>query len=299
MNKRLGLFQIHGAALLAGFTGLFGKWLDVSPVMITAGRTIFGSISLLIAIRLMGSNVRLNSRRELLTLIISGGLLTAHWLTFFKSIQVSTVAVGLLAFSSFPIFVTFLEPLVFKERFQYIDIITAAIVVTGLILVAPVLDVRNHITQGVLWGVLSGLAYALLSLLSRSSIRTVPAMTVAFYQQLFAALIALPFALLSREPITMKSFWLLLILGVIFTALAQSLLVASLRHIRAQMASVVISLEPVYGIVFARLFLHEVPTARTLLGGVLICGAVFAATLQHIKTRHKVSELKPSVASQD
>jgi drug/metabolite transporter (DMT)-like permease len=280
MNKRLGLFQIHGAALLAGFTGLFGKWLDVSPVIITAGRTIFGSISLLIAIRLMGSSVRLNSRRELLALMVSGGLLTAHWLTFFKSIQVSTVAVGLLAFSSFPIFVTFLEPLVFRERFQYTDIITAAVVVTGLILVAPVLDVHNHITQGVLWGVLSGLAYALLSLLSRSSIRTVPAMTVAFYQQLFAALIALPFAILSHEPISMKSFWLLLVLGVVFTALAQSLLVASLRHIRAQMASVVISLEPVYGIVFARLFLHEVPTTRTLLGGVLICGAVFAATLQ-------------------
>jgi drug/metabolite transporter (DMT)-like permease len=299
MNKRLGLFQIHGAALLAGFTGLFGKWLDVSPVIITAGRTIFGSLSLLIAIRLMSSNVRLNSRRELLALVISGGLLTAHWLTFFKSIQVSTVAVGLLAFSSFPIFVTFLEPLVFKERFQYSDITTAAVVVTGLILVAPVLDVRNHITQGVLWGVLSGLAYALLSLLSRSSIRTVPAMTVAFYQQLFAALIALPFALLSHEPITMKSFWLLLVLGVVFTALAQSLLVASLRHIRAQMASVVISLEPVYGIVFARLFLGEVPTARTLLGGVLICGAVFAAMLQHIKAQHKASELKPSVVTQD
>lgn len=285
MNKRLGLFQIHAAALLAGFTGLFGKWLDVSPVVISAGRTLFGSITLLIAIRLMGSNLRVPSRQALVILMVSGGLLTAHWLTFFKSIQISTVAVGLLAFSSFPIFVTFLEPLFFKEKFQYADIITAAVVVAGLVLVAPVMDVRNHITQGVLWGVLSGLAYALLSLLSRNSIRTIPAMTVAFYQQAFAALIALPFAILSREQITMKSFWLLLVLGVVFTALAQSLLVASLRHIRAQMASVVISLEPVYGIVFALVLLNEVPTARTLLGGVLICGAVFAATLQHMRVK--------------
>src|SRR5689334_12402400 len=201
MNKRLGLFQIHTAAFLAGFTGLFGKWLDVSPVVITAGRTIFGSIALFIAIRLMGSNVRLNSRRELLALFASGALLAAHWLTFFKSIQVSTVAVGLLAFSSFPMFVTFLEPLVFKERFQSVDILTAAVVVVGLILVAPALDVKNHITQGVLWGVLSGLSYALLSLISRSAIRTVPAMTVAFYQQIFVVLVTLPFAIASHEKI--------------------------------------------------------------------------------------------------
>ncbi|EEF57937.1 DMT family transporter [Pedosphaera parvula] len=292
MNKRLGLFQIHGAAVLAGFTGLFGKWLDVSPVIITAGRTVFGSVALLITIRLMGSTVRLNSRKELLALMISGGLLAAHWLTFFKSIQVSTVAVGVLAFSSFPIFVTLLEPLAFKERFQFVDLITAAVVVAGLALVVPVLDLRNNITQGVLWGILSGLTYALLSLFSRSSIRTIPALTVAFYQQLFVVLLTLPFAFASHEKITINSFWLLLLLGLVFTALLQSLLVASLRHIRAQTASIVISLEPVYSVVLATVLLHEIPTARTLIGGVLICGAVFAAMLQHMKAKAQGAELK-------
>ena len=74
-----------------------------------------------------------------------------------------------------------------------------------------------------------------------------------------------------------------MILGLIFTALAQWLFVASLRQIRAQTASVVTCLEPVYGILFAVLLLGEKPSARTLLGGLLIFGAVLGATLAHIR----------------
>jgi drug/metabolite transporter (DMT)-like permease len=80
-----------------------------------------------------------------------------------------------------------------------------------------------------------------------------------------------------------RTVLLLVILGVVFTALAQWLFVASLRRIRAQTASVVTCLEPVYGILFAVLLLGEKPSARTLLGGLLIFGAVFGVTLMHIR----------------
>lgn len=42
-----------------------------------------------------------------------------HWVSFFKSIQVSTVAVGLLSFSTYPVFTTFLEPLFFKRGYSW------------------------------------------------------------------------------------------------------------------------------------------------------------------------------------
>ena len=82
-------------------------------------------------------------------------------------------------------------------------------------------------------------------------------------------------------PLTGRPVLLFLLLGVVFTALPQALVVSSLRHIRAQVASVVIALEPVYGILFAILLLHEIPTLRTVLGGVLICGAVSWASYRH------------------
>jgi drug/metabolite transporter (DMT)-like permease len=282
LNKRIGLVQIHTAALLAGFTGLFAKFLEVSPAVITAGRTVFGSLALLIAAKLMGLSLRVSTRRDMLVLALSGVVLAIHWFTFFRSIQISTVAVGLLAFSTFPLFVTFLEPLVFRERFHFFDAFTAAVVVVGLVLICPTFDLGSHTTRGVLWGVISGFAYALLSLLSRSCVRTLSALAVTFYQQAFAALLVLPAMLSFRGTLSARTLLLLLVLGVVFTALAQALFVGSLRHIRAQMASVIIGLEPVYGILFAVALLHEMPSLRTLLGGVLICGAVLATTLKHI-----------------
>jgi drug/metabolite transporter (DMT)-like permease len=158
---------------------------------------------------------------------------------------------------------------------------TALVVVAGLILVTPNWDIGNHLTQGVLWGVLSAFTYAVLSLLSRSYVRVYPTLTVAFYQQAFAALCALPLALRWQGDLTGRDILLLIVLGVVFTGLAQGLAVASLRHLRAQTVGVAFGLEPVYGILLAWLLLNEQPAVRTLCGGFLICCAVIWSSLRH------------------
>jgi len=282
MSKPAGLIEIHAATLLMGLTGLFGEFLDANPFVITGGRTIIASLALLAVARAMRLDLRVKSARDWWFFAASGGLLAIHWLTFFKAIQVSTVAIGLLAFSCFPFFVTFLEPVMFRERLRGIDVVMAVVVVAGLAVVTPSLDTGNQMTQGVMWGVASGSAYAILCLLTRSHVATRPAMTVTFYQQVFAALFTAPGLWISRGALSGRTALLLVILGLVFTALAQWLFVASLRQIRAQTASVVTCLEPVYGILFAVLLLGEKPSARTLLGGLMIVGAVFAATLTHV-----------------
>jgi len=278
-SRRIGLAQIHMAAILAGGSGLFGKLLDVSPAVLTAGRTVIGCLALFMFALATRTSMRVSGRRDTLILVCSGVLLAAHWLTFFGAIQVSTVAIGLLAFSTFPLFTTLLEPLVFRERLRRRDMLTAVLVTAGLVLVTPNLDVHNHLTQGVLLGVASALLYAVLSLLSRTCSARYPAITISFYQQFLAALCTLPFSLTWQGHLGAYDIGLLLLLGIVFTALGQALVVGSLRHIRAQTASVVIGLEPVYAILFAWLLLHEVPTLRTLFGGILICGAVLTASL--------------------
>ena len=166
-----------------------------------------------------------------------------------------------------------------------IAVIAIAVIVAMIFLRGQITNIfsniGNNLTQGVAWGVLSGFSCALLSLLSRSSIRSYPALSVAFYQQMFAALFSVPMALFCRAPISAQSWWLLLALGVIFTGLGQALFVSSLQHIRAQLASVILGLEPVYGIALAVCFLGEVPTLRTIAGGLLIAAAVFGATRKH------------------
>lgn len=273
-TTRLSLIQLHFSVLLAGGAGLFAKFVEASPAVITCGRTLFGSAALAVVALLIQSDLRVRCRKDLLMLAGSGAILALHWFSFFVAIRVSTVAIGLLAFSSFPLFVTFLEPVIFRERLRGHDVITAVLVVLGLILVTPNWDLSNHLTQGVLWGVFSAFTYALLSLMSRWYVRVYPTVTVAFYQQAFAALCSLPFALSWQGSISGRDLGLLILLGVVFTGLAQGLAVASLRHLRAQTVGVAYGMEPVYGVVFAWLMLHELPSARTLCGGALICGSV-------------------------
>lgn len=285
MNKRRGLIQIHLAVFLFGFAGLFGKFIHIHPAAITFGRTFFAGIAFLLALTFTRVTFSIQSRRDLLTLLLSGLVLAVHWFTFFQSIQVSSVAIGLLTFSTFPLFVTFMEPYFFAEKLEGFDVIIAGIVVMGLVLVIPAFDLSNHVTQGVFWGILSGFTFALLSLLNRMHVSRYQPLTVAFYQHAFATVFNLPSVILYSVSPSTQDILLLLILGVICTALAQVLFIGSLRHIKAQLASVTTGLEPVYGIVFAFMLLNETPTLRTIIGGAVILAAVSAAMVRQVRVK--------------
>jgi len=178
-----------------------------------------------------------------------------------------------------------MEPYFFGKRFfderlsgeslETFDVVTSLMVVAGLALVVPSFDFSNNVARGAAWGVLSGLTFAVLTLLNRMQVGKYPPLTVTFYQLGFATLFNLPFVILSGVMPSARDLLLLLALGTICTALAHALFIASLRHIKAQLASITTGLEPVYGIVFAYLLMGEVPASRTIFGGLIILGAAF------------------------
>ena len=190
----------------------------------------------------------IKQRADLLGFILMGMVLALHWVTFFHSIQISTVAIGLLTFATFPIFVTFLEPFFFGERIRLRDILVSIIVFFGLALVAPEFDLSNRLTLGVLWGTLAGFTFAILSVLNRKYVARYPALTITFYQNAVACLLLLPLVGGSAEALSAGQLGQLILLGVVFTALAHSLFVRGMRAIKAQLASIITCLEPVYGI---------------------------------------------------
>ncbi len=212
---------------------------------------------------------------------LMGVILALHWVTFFQAIQVSTVAIGLLTFSTFPVFVTFLEPLFFKERVENKDILVAFVTVIGVAFVIPGFEIRNAVTQGALWGIASGFTFALLSIMNRKYAKKYSSIIVAFYQDFIATVVLFPFLFLAEPVFRLSDILLLSILGVIFTGLAHTLFIKGLASIKAQKASIIASLEPIYGIIAAILLLGELPTLRIFSGGLIILGAAFYATVKH------------------
>jgi drug/metabolite transporter (DMT)-like permease len=286
-EPKLGsLAAIHAAVLLFGISGLFGKFLTVSPLVIVFGRTVFAALALAPILLKSGITPFRADRHRLVIYMFQGALLALHWCTFFLSIQISTVALGLLTFSSFPLFVTLLEPLFFKERLRPFDMVIALLVFAGLVLVLPSFDFSQKPVQGALWGTFSGFTFALLAIFNKKNLAFDSPMGVAFHQNAFAALSLVPILLVVPPGIpTPKEILLLAGLGTICTALSHTLFISSLKQLRATTVSIITALEPLYGILLAALLLNEMPTIRTLAGGAIILTATTLATRSHKKKR--------------
>lgn len=267
--------------LLFGLAGLFGKYIALPAALITLGRVTFAALALGIVLAATRGRFALQGRRDSILLPLTGAVLALHWAAFFQSIQVSTVAVGLISFATFPVFVTFLEPLVFRHALRASDVGLALVTLLGAALVAPSFELSNTTTQGVLWGLLAAGSFAVLSLLNRHYVRRYSSLLIAFYQDATAALVLLPFLFFYQQPVGLGDLLLLAVLGVVFTALSHTLFIQGLAGVKAQTASIITSLEPVYGIAFAALLLGETPTPRTLLGGAIILGVVVFSSFRH------------------
>jgi drug/metabolite transporter (DMT)-like permease len=270
MNKQKSLGEIHLAVLLFGTAGLFGKWLTFSPLTIVLGRVFFASITLALLLKLTGQGFSISPRKNYPALVLLGFILAIHWACFFQSIQVATVAVGLLSFSTYPVFTTFLEPLLLKEKIIKMNFLLSLICLAGVSLIIPRFSLGHSTFVGVLWGLLSSLTFALITVLNRKLTQNLPSLLLAFYQDLFALLFLLPSCLVLKPALNAGDILLLLVLGVFCTAGSHSLFIDGMKRIKAQTASLIHTLEPVYGIIFAFFLLGENPSLRTILGGFII-----------------------------
>ena len=259
--------------------------MALSPFIIVLGRVFFASITLALILVLSRQSLKIPQGKNSAILVFLGFILSVHWVAFFQSIQVSTVAVGLLSFSSYPVFTTFLEPLFFKEKIIKLNIVFSLFCLMGIFLIIPRFDLDDSTFVGVLWGLLASLTFAVLTILNRKLTLQFPSMLLAFYQDLFATLFLLPFFFVLRPSLNTKNVLLLCILGVFCTAGSHTLFIKGMKRISAQTASFIHFLEPVYGIIFAFLFLREIPSLRTILGGVIILAGQIFIILRILKER--------------
>lgn len=269
------LLQIHAAVLLFGLAAVLGKLLDLPSVVIVFGRVVVASVALAAASAWLRLPLRPRSGRSFFAFAALGALLAVHWTTFFQSVLVSGVAVALITFLTFPVFVALLEPLFFRERLRVLDVVLAVVALAGVALLKP----GEGTAAGVLWGVASGLTFAFLTLLNRKFVRHHAGVTIALYQDVFAAGALLPFVVLQRPAVGAREVLLLLVLGLLCTALAHALFIAGMRGVNARTASTIACLEPVYGSALAVPLLGEVPTLRTVLGGSIVLAVALYATL--------------------
>lgn len=280
---RRSLAALHIAVMLFGMAGVMAQYVTAPAVLVAGGRVICSSLMLFFFSMVTRSSIRLQSRRDYGVVIFAGVILAIHWTTFFQSVQIASVAIGTITFTTFPLFVTFLEPVLFREKLRAQSVISAAVLMAGVMITVPEFSLENQTTLGILWGMISSLAYAVLSLANRYLSGRYAARTICLYEQGTAAVVLLPAFALVKAQWTIHNLFGIAVIGFICTAFAHSLYVSAQRKVKAQTAGLISGMETVYGIVYALLLLGEIPTAREIIGGIVILGVAVFSSLRSEK----------------
>jgi drug/metabolite transporter (DMT)-like permease len=276
LTPRAARLSLHVAVALFGLAALFAKWIALPATAIVLGRTVIAAATLALVLVGRGGH----AGRPGASVALNGAILALHWVAFFAAIRMAGVAVGLLGYASFPLFVLILERRLFTRASGHVERLTALLAAAGLAALVPGFEWSSGTLRGLALGIVAAFTFALLAVRNRRLVLHMTPTRIALWQNLFAAACLAPVVAADRAALwpTAQEIGLLLVLGVACTGIAHTLFIASMQRVSAHTASVVAALEPVYGIAFAVWLLHELPDARTLVGGALIVTAALIAS---------------------
>ncbi|MFT7007888.1 MAG: drug/metabolite transporter (DMT)-like permease [Colwellia sp.] len=289
-TQQQSLLYLHSAVLLFGGTALFSKLIGLPALDITVYRTAVAAIVLFIVLSLQKQNIRLASTKDYGVALLLGIVVGIHWVTYFAGMQMAGVTVGIIAFFTYPVITVFLEPLFTRflsrnklghglsSKPKRKDILIAFIVMIGIFLLIPEISLGNQVTLGIATGVLSAFFFALRNILHKNYFSHYSGPHTMLYQTLVASLMLCLFVEVPPMDVTHNDWLLILLVGVIFTAMPHSLFASSLRHLSATTAGLISCLQPLYGSVLAFFLLSERVDIWTMIGGLLVISAALFET---------------------
>lgn len=267
-----GYLKIIAAAVIWGSIGVVVKMIELPVPVMAFYRVLFASMAIFLYILSQGKLRDLRVGRSIYKNIAIGVLLAANWTSFFYSIKLTSVANAVLLTYTSPILVAILAPFFLKERLERITIITLAIALVGIVLIASptAAGFSPGDLAGIAWAGLSAVTYAIIVIISKPLIEKISVLSVLFINELVCAITLSPAFFLFDFSVDVTTLLILLVLGVFHTAFSAGLYLSGLREVKAQQAGVFTYIDPASAVVFAAIFLGEIPKTTTILGGLLI-----------------------------
>jgi drug/metabolite transporter (DMT)-like permease len=281
-----------------GFTGILGKLIALDAFIIVWHRVLIAFIALGLFLLFRKKSIRISNWQSGLKLIGVGIIVTLHWITFYKSIQLSTASLGILCLSTTTLHVTWLEPFVMKRPFQVSEFLLGFIVIFGIYFVSS--DFQPHEYEALGYGLISALCAALFSVFNAKLAQEIPTPTITLYEMgtgfIFLSIILLFLGKLTSDLfiMTTSDFLWLLFLGILCTSFAFLITIEIVKVLGAFTVSLSINLEPIYTILLAIFILqeHTLLNNRFYIGATLIILVVIAnGWMKNYQRRLKLKNL--------
>lgn len=254
------LIQLHIFVFLAGLTAPIGNLIQLNGLVLVFYRMLLTVLALL-PIYLMHQQASPISLKDKVKLMLIGVLIAIHWVCFYGSIKLANVSIALVCISSVGIFTAVLEPLIFKSKFIWNDILIGLLSLIGILFIFQ-FDI--HFRTGILVGLVSALFASIFTIINKRLTDQYTTQTIQTFEMFggfgFLAIVILCINTYQHNAFvipTQRDWFWLIILSLVCTVLANHLMLNALKKISAFTLNVTLNLEPVYGIILAILLFQE------------------------------------------
>lgn len=218
-----------------------------------------------------------------MVILLSGVLMGTHWITYFVSLKLSSVAIGMLSVFTYPAITAFLEPLMLKSKFEKSNLFLGLMVLVGIYFLSPELSLKNDQFKAIGFGVFSALCYSVRNIYMKSKAAEYEGSILMVYQLIIVSLLLSPVFFITDLTGLSSSLPAILILALLTTATGHTLFIYSFRNFTISTASIISGVQPVYGILIGMIILGEYPALSTIFGGILILSTVIIESIRNFK----------------
>lgn len=282
--KTKAFIYIIVAGILWGTSGIFVHYLapyGFTSLQMTAVRGLVSFICMAVYALLRDKRLFKIKPHELLFFMGIGVMLFLTASLYYTAMQMTSVSTAVVLMYMAPVYVMIFSVLFLGERFSKLKFVSVTGMLVGCCLVSGIIGGAKFHVVGLILGFLSGLTYAAYNILTKIAIRRGSnAISVTVYSFFVMTLVALcvssPWQIVttaSKSPLATVP--LLIGLGVVTFVMPYLLYTLSMRELPAGTASALSIIEPMAATVFSVVLFDEKLSVATVIGIVLILGAVF------------------------
>jgi drug/metabolite transporter (DMT)-like permease len=258
--KLKNYLHLHLLVFIAGFTAILGELITITAIPLVWFRMVIASILMFLYIKIAKVNLVVKPK-SILRLAIAGVIIALHWITFFGAIDESNISITLAMFSTGAFFASFIEPIIYRRRIIWYEILFGIIVILGVFIIT---QGEIKYINGIILGISSAFLSSLFAVLNGNFLKQHKATVIAFYEFLSGVLFISIYILFFGQGFSLDFFSLsnsdlgyLFILASICTAYAFIASIYVMRYISPYTVVLTYNLEPVYGIIMALILFPE------------------------------------------
>ncbi|MDG2310857.1 MAG: EamA family transporter [Flavobacteriales bacterium] len=282
-SRAKNILLMHFVILIFGFTGILGKLITIEAIPLVFWRTLIGGGAIYVWLK-MRRKVSRKSAADVLKMGGIGLLVAIHWITFFASIKISNVSVALTMLATSPMFIGFLEPLIFKRKIDWRELTVAAVVLIG---VGTIFSFNTTYHEGMILGIISAFFASLFATFNGVLIKTHDASNISLVELLTASAAIFILLFFTGEVngdlfvLSGQDWFWITILALVATSFAFIAFTSVMKVLTPFTTSVAINLEPIYSIILAVIIFgdEEIMGTRFYIGASIIICAVMLNTI--------------------